>query len=561
MKILRVDMSHLTTRLDELPEDWIVVGGRGLSARILNKEVSPSTNPLAAEAKLVIAGGPLAGTLAPSCGRISVGAKSPLTMGIKETNAGGPVAQKLDKLGIRAIVLEGAAPEGKLFLLVINKDGAVLEEAEAYKGMQNYALVQSLDKYGKNAAVISIGPAGERKWKSASVAFTDKEGHSSRHAGRGGLGAVMGSKGVKAIVVDDKGAPPLPLVNKDAFRQAIKKWSKVVKEDTQLQAFSRFGTLAGVAPLRGLGSMPSKNFSSEPTEGFEKISGESIEKICKERGGRMDGCMPGCIVKCSIIYNDADRKHLTSALEYETVALLGTNLGIVEPDVLAKMDRFCDEMGIDTIELGAALGVAASAGKMEMGNAESALALMKEVEEGTELGTILGNGVVSTCKAFGISRVPAFKGQAMPAHDARVCKTAGVTYATSPMGADHTAGISYEDSISKEGQLERSRSTQILAAMEDSLGYCLIARPGNLEAYLAFLKDLINARYGLNLREEDLREIGKQTLRDELRFNEGAEFSTVHGPDPEFVRKEPLAPTGSVFDVEPSEIASIWQKL
>jgi aldehyde:ferredoxin oxidoreductase len=561
MKILRVDMSNLTTRFEELPEDWTVVGGRGLSARILNKEVSPSTNPLAAEAKLVIAGGPLAGTLAPSCGRISVGAKSPLTMGIKETNAGGPVAQKLDKLGIRAIVLEGAAPEGKLSLLVINKDGAVLEEGEAYTGMQNYALVQSLDKYGKNAAVISIGPAGERKWKSASIAFTDKDGHSSRHAGRGGLGAVMGSKGVKAIVVEDSGAPPVPLVNNDAFRQAIKKWSKVVKEDTQLQAFSRFGTLFGVAPLRGLGSMPSKNFSSESTEGFEKISGESIEKICKERGGRMDGCMPGCIVKCSIIYNAADRKHLTSALEYETVALLGTNLGIVDPDVLAKMDRFCDEMGIDTIELGAALGIAASAGKMEMGNAESALALMKEVEEGTELGTILGNGVVSTCKALGISRVPAFKGQAMPAHDARVCKTAGVTYATSPMGADHTAGLSYEDPISKDGQVERSLSTQILAAMEDSLGYCLIARPGNLEAYLAFLKDLLNARYGLNLREEDLREIGKQALRDELRFNEGAEFSTVHGPDPEFVRKEPLAPTGSVFDVEPSEIASIWQKL
>jgi aldehyde:ferredoxin oxidoreductase len=561
MKILRVDMNNLTTRFEELPEDWIVVGGRGLSARILNKEVSPSTNPLAAEAKLVIAGGPLAGTLAPSCGRISVGAKSPLTMGIKETNAGGPVAQKLDKLGIRAIVLEGAAPGGKLFLLVINKNGAVLEEGGVYKGMQNYALVQSLGKYGNNAAVISIGPAGERKWKSASVAFTDKDGHPSRHAGRGGLGAVMGSKGVKAIVVDDSGASPVPLLDKDAFRQAIKKWSTVMKEDTQLQIFSRFGTPFGVAPLRELGSMPSKNYSSEPTEGFEKISGESIEKICKERGGHMDGCMPGCIVKCSIIYNDADKEHLTSALEYETVALLGTNLGIVEPDVLAKMDRFCDEMGIDTIELGAALGIAASAGKMEMGNAESALALMKEVEEGTELGTILGNGVVSACKALGISRVPAFKGQAMPAHDARVCKTVGVTYATSPMGADHTAGISYKDPISKEGQVERSLSTQILAAMEDSMGYCLIARPGNLEAYLAFLKDLINARYGLNLREEDLKEIGQQALRDELRFNEGAEFNTVHGPDPEFIRKEPLAPTGSVFDVEPSEIASIWQKL
>jgi len=561
MKILRVDMSSLETRFEDLPEDLTAVGGRGLSARILGKEVPPSTDPLGEEAKLVIAGGPLAGTMAPSCGRISVGGKSPLTMGIKEANAGGPTAQKLDKLGIRAIVVEGAPKDDKLYLLVINKDGATLQDADATKGMKTYALVEEMKQYGESAAVISIGPAGERKWKGASVAFTDKDGHPSRHAGRGGMGAVMGAKGLKAIVVDDKGTPAVSMADKDAYREILSNWTKVIKGDGQLQAFSKHGTPFGVVALRGLGSMPSKNYSSEETPGFESLAGEALEKLREERGGRMDGCMPGCIVKCSIIFHDADGKHVTSALEYETIALLGTNLGIADPDELAKMDRFCDEMGLDTIELGSAMGVAASAGKMEMENVESVWALLDEVEKGTEFGAVLGNGVVATSKALGVSRVPAFKGQAIPAHDGRVCKAVGVTYATSPMGADHTAGLSYDDPMAKEGKVEKSFEMQVVMGMVDSMGYCLLAAPSDHAAASGFLKDLLKARYGLDVTEEDLMEIGKQTLRDEIKFNEGAEFSTIHGPDPEFIRNEALAPTGSVFDVDAGEMASIWERL
>ena len=561
MKILRVDMTKLQTRFEDLPEDWIVVGGRGLSAKILRKEVPPATNPLSAEARLVIACGPLAGTLAPSCGRISVGGKSPLTMGIKETNAGGPTAQKLDKLGIRAIVVEGAPKDGKLRLLVIDKGGATLRDADEYKGMKTYTLVEALQKHGKNTAVISIGPAGERKWKGASVAFTDKDGHPARHAGRGGMGAVMGAKGLKAIVVDDSGTPAVPIADKAAFREAMTGWPEVIQSDGQLKAFSQLGTPFGIVALRGLGSMPSKNYSSEGTPGVENIGGEALARLRQERGGRMDGCMPGCIVKCSIIFHDADGKHVTSAFEYETIALLGTNLGIADPDELARMDRFCDEMGLDTIELGSAMGVAASRGKMEMGNAASAWALLEEVEKGTEFGATLGNGVVATARALDVTRIPAFKGQAIPAHDGRVCKAVGVTYATSPMGADHTAGLSYEEPMAKEGKVEKSFEMQVMMGMVDSLGYCLLASPSDHGAALAFLKNLVNARYGLSVSEEDLMEIGRQTLRDELRFNEGAEFNSIHGPDPAFIRNEPLAPTGSVFDVDPDEVASIWDRL
>jgi aldehyde:ferredoxin oxidoreductase len=207
------------------------------------------------------------------------------------------------------------------------------------------------------------------------------------------------------------------------------------------------------------------------------------------------------------------------------------------------------------------MGVAARAGKMKMGDVDSAWALLKEVEKGTGFGAVLGNGVVATAKALGVTRIPAFKGQAIPAHDGRVCKAVGVTYATSPMGADHTAGLSYDDPMNREGKVKTSFEMQVVMGMVDSMGYCLLASPSDHTAAIGFFKDLLKARYGREATEQELMEIGRQTLRDELNFNKGAEFATVHGPDPAFYRNEPLAPTGSVFDVDPREIASIWDRL
>jgi aldehyde:ferredoxin oxidoreductase len=562
MKILRVNTGTLETRYEELPEEWKILGGRGLSAKILNAEIPPDTDPLGPEAKLVIATGPLAGTLAPSCGRLSVGGKSPLTQGIKEANAGGPVGQDLDKLGIRAIVLEGQPKADKLYILSINKDGAVLKDGEAYRGLKTYPLADTMRKETHDKiSIISIGPVGERKSRTSTIAFTDKDGHCSRHAARGGLGAVMRAKGLKAIVIDDQGAPAIEYADRKAFTEALKSWAEVLKSDPSLAGMSKYGTPGIIVPLRGLGSMPSKNYSSEPTEGFEALAGPSLEKINQERKGRMDGCMPGCLVKCSVVYNNADGTHLTSSYEYETLALMGTNLGIADPDAVAGFDRICDDLGIDTIDLGSALGVAASAGKMEMGNVASALALLDEVEKGTPFGRILADGVVATAKSLGITRIPAFKGQAIPAHDPRVTKATGVTYHTSPMGADHTAGVSYENPMSNEGQVERSLKAQIMVAMMDSLGYCILAAPTDRKTLVSFLKDLINARFGLNIKEEDLIKIGRETLKNELAFNQKAGFIEANDPAPEFIRTEALAPTQSVFDVPKEEMDGIWNQL
>ncbi|MCP4754476.1 MAG: aldehyde ferredoxin oxidoreductase [Proteobacteria bacterium] len=562
MRILRVDMGNLTTSFEDLPDPWKIVGGRALTAKILNAEVPPDADALGPKSKLVMACGPLAGTKAPSCGRLSIGAKSPLTFGIKEANTGGPVGQKLDRLGIRALVVEGIADKGKFYLLEIDKEKVSLVDANTYRGMKNYDLATELRrKYHPKASIVSVGPAGEKCWKSAAITLTDKDGHSSRHAARGGLGAVMGSKGLKAVVIDDRNTPKTPLVDEVAFRTAVKNWAEITREDKTLEGMGRFGTTGSISALRWLGSMPSKNYTHAFLEGIENISGEAIAEKNRKRGGKTTNCMPGCLVGCSVVYHDADGNHLTSSLEYETIALMGTNLGIVDPDVIARLDRLSDDLGVDTIEIGSALGVAAGIGKMKMGDADSVLALLDEIERGTELGATLANGVVATCKAFNVTRIPAYKGQAIPAHDPRIAKSAGVSYATSPMGADHTAGISYDGFSSKRGQVRRSLKSQVLNAMGDALGYCLLATPADKTLLPTFLKELINARYGLKLTENDLVEIGKKTLKEELKFNHGSEFYTAHESEPAFVRKETTGPSASVFDVDVSEIGAIWEKL
>lgn len=562
MRLLRVSMSQLKVAYEELTEEWRLIGGRGLIAKIMNKEVPPDADPLGAKNKLIIAGGPLAGTMAPQLGRVSVGGKSPLTLGIKEANAGGPAAQKLDKLGIRAIVVEGVAEEGKLYCLKISKDEAVLVPSDEYKGMKNYRLVKELyNKYDRKPAIISIGIGGERKYKAASVSLTDMLGDPSRQAGRGGLGAVMGSRGLKAIIIDDLGTPAVSIADKVLFKQTVKSWVDTLDKDVVCRLFATFGTPFTIASNSYQGTMPGNNYTTGRPEGFRDVTGEVIRRNVWERGGKMHACMPGCVVKCSIIYNDAERKRLTSAYEYEAVAMLGTNLGISDPDAIARLKHICDELGIDFIEVGSSLAVAASAGKMKMGDVNSVIKLLEEIEQGTEFGYVLANGVVSTARALNIDRIPAFKGQATPAHEPRGVKGMAVTYATSPMGADHTAGLTYRRTLAKTGQIANSLRAQIQAATCDTLGYCLNSVPGGRASIYTFLADLLNARYGLDLTRDDVMEIGKQTLRDEVKFNEGAEFSKVYERYPAFIRTEPLPPTNSVFDVEDSELDSIWERM
>ena len=562
MKILRINVEQESVTFQDLPEKWRLIGGSGLIAKIMNEEVPPEADPLGAENKLIIAAGPLAGTMAPQLGRISLGAKSPLTMGIKEANSGGPAAQKLDRQGIRAIVVEGARREDRWYCLVIAKGKADLVPADEYLGMKNYALVNELyKKYNKKSAIICIGIGGERLYASASISLTDNLGEPSRNAARGGLGAVMGSKGIKAIVIDDSDMPPIDIPDSVRFKNAVKSWVNILQHDVSCGLFATYGTPLAVANSANQGTMPWKNYRSGRPEEFWRVSGDAIQKILFERGGKMHACMPGCVIQCSIIYPDQKGDTRTSAYEYEIIAMLGTNLGITDPDAIGRLKFICDDLGIDGIEIGSCLSVSAEAGRMKMGDEESATKLLREIEEGTDFGNILASGVVKTAQFLNVSRIPAIKGQAIPGHDPRAVKGTGVTYATSPMGADHTAGLTYRAPQESTGQNKNSLRFQVQAATCDTIGYCLNAVPGGQVSLYGFLAELLSARYGLSVTADDVVEIGKETLRDQLRFNEGAEFSKIGEGYPDFIRTEALPHTNQVFDVNDSELSGFWDNL
>ena len=563
MKILRVDMRNEKIEFEDLPEEWRYLGGSALIAKIMNKEVPPAADPFGPDNLFIVAVGPLAGTGAPQLGRVSIGAKSPLTMGIKEANSGGPAGQILDRLGIRTIVIRGTPQDHhRLYFLSLSKDKATLIPAEESRRMKNYELVSKLrNRYGEKIAVISTGLAGELKYRGASVSLTDIFGDPSRNAARGGLGAVMGSKGLKAIILDPPRSLEVDIADPQAFRKTVLSWVDTLKHDISCSLYSRFGTPFAINNSANQGTLVSNNYRSGTPNNFIAVSGNRIQEILFERGGKMHGCMPGCVVKCSIIYPDQDGKRLCSAYEYETIALLGTNLGIIDNDAIARLKFMCDDLGLDAIETGSSFGLAADAGKMSFGVWDSAARLFEEIEKETPLGLALGNGVVATAQYLNVSRIPAYKGQAIPGHDPRSVKGTGVTYFTSPMGADHTAGLTYRMPKKRDKQVENSLRSQILAATCDAFGYCLNSVPGGRASVYPFFADLMNARYGLHWTPKDIMEIGKQTLRDQLAFNEKAEFGKMDSKSAVFFREETLAPTDQVFDVDDTEIKNFWKEL
>jgi aldehyde:ferredoxin oxidoreductase len=234
------------------------------------------------------------------------------------------------------------------------------------------------------------------------------------------------------------------------------------------------------------------------------------------------------------------------------------------------LDRLDDDFGLDTIEMGATIGVAMEAGIAEFGDAEAAINLVKEVGKGTPLGRILGNGAAVTGKVFGVERVPTVKGQAMPAYDPRGVQGIGVTYATSTMGADHTAGYAVAtnvlgvggkvDPLTPEGQVELSRNLQIATAAVDSTGMCLFIAFAILDQPETFqaLLDVINAFTGQNLTADDVTALGKAVLKNEREFNQKAGFSKIHDRLPAFFRNEKLPPHDVTFAVKDEELDQLF---
>lgn len=574
-KLIRVGMAKGSVQMEDLSGDYAQLGGRSLTSAIVAREVPPLCHPLGAKNKLVVASGLLSGTTAANSGRLSVGAKSPLTGGIKESNSGGNAAYKLGRLGIAGIVIEDQPPEGKMFYLLVNKDGAQLLPADDLKGLKNYDLATKLqDKHGEKVGIVSIGPAGEMKMSAASVAVTNTQGKPARHAGRGGMGGVMGSKGLKAIVVDDTDAPGVSYHDKDAFREAARVFRDALREHDVTKpdgGLAVYGTNVLTNVINEAGAYPTRNFTQGQFEGAQKISGETMHDIIKERGGSTThAACSTCIIQCSNVYVDKDKNYVTSGLEYETIWANGANCGIDDLDSIAQIDRLCDDYGLDTIEMGDAIAVAMYAGVKPFGDAAGAIELLNEVGKGTPLGRILGNGAAVTGQAFGVSHVPVVKRQGLPAYDPRPIKGIGVTYATSTMGADHTSGYAvatnimrvggFVDPLKPEGQVDLSRNLQIATAAVDATGLCLfVAFPAlDIPSGLEAIPKMLNALYGWNLTLDDVTEYGKGILREEQAFNKAAGFTSSDDRLPEFFQTAPLPPHNIVFDVPAEELDQVF---
>ncbi len=574
-KIVRINMgAEGGPEISEEPlGNYSGLGGRAMTSAIVSKEVPPLCHPLGQDNKLVISPGLLSGTPAVMSGRLSVGCKSPLTGGIKEANSGGQGAQVMARLGYAAIVLEGKPADDTLYKVFINKDGVKISPDNSLKMKGNYDLVDKIKaEYGDKITCISIGPAGEMKMSAASIAITDMELRPTRHAARGGVGAVMGTKGVKVIVLDDTGMKMRTAKDPDKFKAANKLFTEGLKNNPVTgQGLPAFGTNVLTNVVNEAGGYPTNNFSSGRFEGASKISGETQAETETARGGlATHGCHRGCIIKCSGVYNDKDGNYLTKQPEYETVWAHGGNCGIDDLDAIAMMDRLDDDYGLDTIEMGAAIGVAMEAGIAKFGDAEAAINLVKEVGKGTHIGRILGNGAAVTGRVFGVERVPVVKGQSMPAYDPRTVQGIGVTYATTTMGADHTSGYAVATNLMKvggdvdplkpEGQVELSRNLQISTAAIDSTGMCLFIAFAILDQPETFqaLIDLINAFHGLELTADDVAELGKSVLKTERDFNERAGFTPKHDRLPDFFKKEVLPPHNITFQVKDEELDTVF---
>mgnify|MGYP001007005379 CR=1 FL=1 len=562
---LTIDMKTLTVKKEPLDKEFQELGGRGLIAQYMIKNVPPQCDPLGEQNHLLFCTTVFAGTKFTTGNRLSVGGKSPLTGGIKESNVGGNAASLLARHGIRLIIVKNL-PESddRLWYLHLDTKGnASLKDASSYKGVNNYKFVEKMrERFGDRLATISIGSAGERLYNSASMQISEfNSGHPSRAAARGGLGAVMGRKRLKAIVIERPEEPyKIKYVNETMFNEACKKLNKMVSDGAKNDPFHNIGTVSTIEITGANGILPVDNFSGKLFPDYQKVGANKFMANLEKRGGRNKlPCQPGCVMRCSNVYNDEKGNYLTSGFEYETIALFGPNLHISDLDAIAKMDRTCDDLGVDTIETANAFAMCMEAGKIEWGDVEAVSSLLKEMVDGTEFGCLLGEGCEAVGKSLGCKRIPVVKHQSIAGYDPRNTKGTGITYATSPMGGDHTAGLTMGrafDDCGRAAQAYASNKLQVAIAFADSM-MCIFAF-AHIVPGIPLLAHLMAGLYGGEPDFSRVANMGVKTLLTEREFNKMAGMTDKDDRLPEFFYNERSVATGSQFDINDYELEVLF---
>ncbi len=563
---IRLDDRTITTR--ELHGEEIVKAGRNLIARTLLELGAATVDPLSPQNPLIFSAGPFAGSSFSNANRTSVGCRSPLTGGIKEANGGGSFSYALGHQSIAGFTLHGAA--STWVVIHFKKDGTIaFDDATPYLGKGNFEADRMLHaKYGKKVTVALCGPVGEYQGLLAGIAFSDKDGRPSRLAARGGVGAVMGAKKVKAVVVDLDKIPAFHEPKK--VNAAIKDYAKMLQADGIVTNFyQKIGTMGMADVQNQMGGLPVRNFSAGQQvdlatgERF-KMGGDYITELNNSRGGEQThACMPGCIIQCSNLYADASGKEVVSPVEYETLGLLGTNCGLTDPDDLAQLNYVANDLGVDTIETGAMLGVLMEAGLGAFGDAKFMAECLAEIGRGTENGRLWAQGTARVGAHYKVARVPVIKKQAISAYDPRVVEATGVAMMATAQGADHTAG-NLPRLKTREMDLDKiiseSLTVQTNVAATDSLGLCIFGRSVT-EPNLAFIIDAINAAHGTSLTPDFFPALGRETLRLEHEFNRRAGFTAQDDELPAFFYTEMLPPTNRVARFHGREVHDMYERL
>ena len=531
-KILRVDLTERrisTEKLDaEIAKKFI--GGKGLGAKILYDSLKLGTDPLSPENILIFASGPLTATLAPTSARWAVVTKSPLTNIFLDCQVGGYFGAAMKLAGFDCIIMEGKA-DSPVYLWVHDGNAEILNAGDLW-GKGCLETENTLKKrLGESAHVASIGPAGENLVRYACISV-DKY----RQAGRGGAGAVMGSKNLKAVAVRSA-SYKIEYADPEGFREAAKKALKVIRENSFIPLRRKYGTPIWVAPVNKAALLPTRNFRTGVFEKAENISGETMrDKIVVK-----DGTCYNCIIQCWKYTHVESGKYKVDELagpEYESIALLGSDCGVGSIEAVAHASMLCDDLGLDTISTGNSIAFAMECYERELltvedtdglelkfGNADAEIEMVKKIAYRKGLGNLLAEGVRRASKKIGDGSekfAMHVKGLEIPGYDPRGAFGMALAYATSDRGACHQRAWTVraeiegklEPRFSTKGRARFVKETQDERAMCFSLVLCDFA-PLEVKHFV----ELLNKATGFNFTVEDYLKTGERIWNLTRLFN------------------------------------------
>jgi aldehyde:ferredoxin oxidoreductase len=500
--ILRVDLTGGIIGREPLPEPAIrlLLGGKGLGAYLLLKELQPHVDALSAENRLILDVGPLTGTTAPTAGRLGSTTKSPSTGTYSDAYCGGFIGQMIKYAGYDAIILQGAAAEP--VLLVID-DARVEIRSAAHLWGQNITQTSEhlKEEFGPGWQTLVIGPPGEHRTNIASI-FNE-----TRALARGGVGAVMGSKNLKAVVV--RGTGTVAVADRRRFDRAMQLATRAIRMSSTISRMHQEGTANILEFINVIGALPTRNFRQGQFEAADEISGSSF----REHEWQYHYACFGCPIACSKVTRPVDGKPLEGP-EYETVFALGSNCAIGDRKAIIRMSQLCDEYGIDTISAGGIVGFTMelfengilSARDLDgieprFGNCEAALALIEKMATVEGCGEWLSQGVAKIAESHPQAAAYAMhvKGLEMPAYHPNAAKGMALGYAVSERGACHLRGaplsevLGGADPLATQGKAQLFREHQSESALWNSAVLCCF--PG-FGMNLKELWQLVNAGTG-----------------------------------------------------------------